>query len=86
MNTQIFSVFCPWAGSTSASIGIERVVSDTICGSYSQLGFILGSPAVMSGLVMVVDALVPMVMRHGLLSVQPGSHIECETKGSGWWC
>jgi hypothetical protein len=31
------------------------------------------SPAVISGLLMVVDALMPTVMRHGLLSVQPAA-------------
>jgi hypothetical protein len=69
MNTQLVSEHHREINCTNAFFKTWMVSPDTICRMNEEAISLSGSPAVMSGLAIVTDALVPMVMRNELFHI-----------------
>jgi hypothetical protein len=72
-NPQIFRAHCPRIRSTSASLTTGIVCPDIIYRTYCRLGFLSGSPTMISGLETVTNAPVSMVVRHGFSCFRPSA-------------
>jgi hypothetical protein len=70
-NAQVISGRHPRVSSTNVSFKKGRISPNTICRMYSHVSCLSGSPAMMSGLVIITDALVPLVMRYDLSPIYP---------------